>query len=829
MISITVDGASVYRFSLETPITETIDSTLDTFSFIMRKDYSKANLHYNALVNLKKYARVVVQDTSIGYYKVFALQSYTEKLEGETWIYNVDCVSPTKILENIIINGMASTDINKNWGQEVRLVIAKIFRQSYMSSGFNMTYSLTNELDSLLNQSYSHMFFSWDGQVTAREILDDMLGRVNYYITVEDFTTSNGGISSVTLGCKNYNGRDVSRTASVGTNGVIASASSITGALTNINNSLPDDYKIANVESYNNSEFEVSNLEGIMSNAVNKTNTVTTGFQKLRSDSLGIYSSSKIMFITSEPIYDIKYFNVMVPVSYQFTANHVIPAGDYTPVSYQEYGATKTIYVPMILDGGENEGHYGITGRQIIYEKKEFDLLPITTQKESLWYERGKCNIYGFTDEYKDNVVGRFGVTPIDKILNEITNYIPATIIDNGVTTWTWNEYISEPFEATYGIVLDNRDSGVDNGKILFDENMKLVNSFPGMYSFSAHGTSYSLYLTPHIMNYTEETIQSDDVIKKMFRQAGSTITYPDIETMYFDCAYVPYINSMVRLNKRDNERDIVNHGYTKNLSILSNQTAKTVDIQSYLKAQQATVDSMGERELIVDMKVKSTNLWNIGDYIRTIYNYDYNYWKLCKREITEYNENTVKVRYTFCYNYNDTKSMSIDREKTTYEIPLDGYVDRYIFINRAFMTSQNVPSPDTLIVYCWDIDGNPRTAACPLIKYGSNDVGNNNYTSFYKSSLVDNYSACIYKDTIENKKVNVPMRYCSADGTYYSDSGLTLGFTNYKDILEKCDVSKYPYLSGDVSSQLGSKIYNLIIHMINKDPYEKLIFVFEF
>lgn len=811
MISISINGTAVNQFNLEVPITETLDSELDTFSFVI-KSHTKQTFN--------KYSRVQLTFSEISYSRVFALQDYTEKLQGETWIYNIDCISPTKILENIIINGMAITQ--GNFGQELNKAIKKIITQVRLQGSSDFTLTPVGNLSSLISEIYSNMFFKWDGQHTAREIFDDMLGRINYYIYVTDFEISGNEIVNLYLDCKSYNGAENSNNPNYVH--VIGHGTSIEEILSNFNSVQPDNYKIANVETYNESEYEVPNIDGILQNGVDKNAVIYCGCNKLRSDALGIYSNpDQLCYITTEPIYDIKYFNIFIPIL--VTCKYYHGRNGYN--SRVEYEQNVTMYFPVTIAGGSDEDYSGIFGRYL-FEKTEFDTLTTEQQKYGIWYERGKNNLYGFTKYYKDGFAGRFNDIAIDKIITKIRNDFPVNLITDGRMTYYWDEYISEPFEYCYGFQITNNYS--ESTCYFLNENMQLTDHIivPKGSGPWAVDTSVSVW---HWENGQTVADIPDDTIVSMTKAMNQNTVTCNREDLSYDLAYYPYISSLIRLKKRDNERDEVIPGYTKNLSIMSNQSDKSVDIMNYLKAQQSTVDSMGERVMIIDTKITSNaggmniygtrSPWELGDYFMVHSGNDYNYWKLVKRDITFYNEDTIKVRYYFSYNYNHAISAAIDREKMSVEIPIDGFVDRYIYIDGNSVDLSIPSDSDTIVTDAFDANENDVYAAMPLVKFGSNHVGINSYTNFYKTTFYDNYSVAIYRDTISGTKIYAPLRYTDSDGSL---KDLRVWFTTFSTLWRTNDMSKFPRIGNfDIQSYDSIEFKN-----IYKDPFERLILVIE-
>lgn len=801
MMRIFIGQNEITNFHLEVPYTDTLDKTLDTFSFIIRDTNERT---------FQKYNRVRIVDSSINFEKIMALQSYTSKLEGNTWIYNIECISPTKILENIIINGMADTRSTSSLKNQLTRIVSKINKQSIWENGDRYTTITVNQhLQTFLNNR-SGRDFKWDGQVNAREIFDDFLRPLDAYVIVTDFEVNTfvdmiSGqttryIPNIYIDYVLMNGADIDDLTDL--DHEIGRGTNIKTALQNIDNNLPDNYKIANFETLNDSEFDVSKVHSIAVNSV-PDNYLTTGWTKARSESLGVWSSKNVCLITDEPIYDVDRDNFTAIVKCKMVVWYVDEVYD----SYPWYHVTSATdpdfsWVGLVLPLGD-----------YIYEKAEYDILPESVQRKALYFERGKKNIYGFTDMYKDNVVGQFDFTAIQNIISELENEIG-------------NEYFYTDWNPTRWYI----DYCEDMTDVTGNEQIFQVGKF---FNATLNGdnvvTSYVLKdtLTPvNHSGFVFQEAENKNPNQLPGKHVGDIKTmqiydlYSDLKSALYYCKYKPYVDSVVIANKKDNDGKNVDTGYTHGLSILQNQNSQNLDLNRFCNSQQSLINRLGERIAYLDLKINTSQgstLWPLGDFIRVKPNANDSSlgdcWKIVQRELTQYNENTYKVRYTLAENFNaNNASIDLDRTKRTFDIPLNGYVDRYILVK--IPNDVDTSNFNSTLTRCTDYEGYTCYSWNNLCKFQS--AGK----KYFRTTLIDNYSANIYQTKISNKTVSAPLRYCGTDGT---QTDLSISLTTSLNIETRINIIDLPRIPW------GTNItaYSRTLFGVDKDPFEKIIIVF--
>ena len=164
-----INGTQITNFIISTPFKDTIDEELDNFNFQIK---SETRLTYKkndrVVYSLKQGSTTILQ-------KVFCIFNIVETWEGEKWLYQISCLSPTKLLENIIINGLADTYASVRFDLQLDRVREKINAQL----GFEMAVAPVLSFDSSISSSNTTLYqanssdFLWDGQVNVREIFND--------------------------------------------------------------------------------------------------------------------------------------------------------------------------------------------------------------------------------------------------------------------------------------------------------------------------------------------------------------------------------------------------------------------------------------------------------------------------------------------------------------------------------------------------------------------------------------------------------------------------------------------------------------------------------
>ena len=102
-----INGVQQTNFIFSAPYKETIDEELDQLNFQIK---SSTRLTFNKFDKVRfviKQIRIYPSTYETIIDKIFCLFNYKESLNGMLWVYQITCLSPTKILENLIIKGLS--------------------------------------------------------------------------------------------------------------------------------------------------------------------------------------------------------------------------------------------------------------------------------------------------------------------------------------------------------------------------------------------------------------------------------------------------------------------------------------------------------------------------------------------------------------------------------------------------------------------------------------------------------------------------------------------------------------------------------------------------
>ena len=187
MVKIYRNGTQLTNFILLAPYSDTIDDELDKANFQI-KSTSRLTFTKNDKITYIVSQIISNVETNV-IQKTFCLFDYVETLDGEYWLYQLTCLSPTKLLENIIVNGMAETHSNWTLKQQLERTILKINKQFVCESTYPIELKLTTSGTSdlyILNTKQGSDFL-WSGQQTAREILQDICDKADMLLVATDF------------------------------------------------------------------------------------------------------------------------------------------------------------------------------------------------------------------------------------------------------------------------------------------------------------------------------------------------------------------------------------------------------------------------------------------------------------------------------------------------------------------------------------------------------------------------------------------------------------------------------------------------------------------
>jgi len=751
MIQLYVNGTELTNYIVATPFKDTIDDELDQFNFQLKS---------TTRLSFRKYDQVnyrITHNTSLKLNKIFCLFSYVEKLEGQYWTYQISCLSPTKILDNIIINGMAETYLsslgNQTLYNQMVLIVDKINTQiKYeVGRGINHCISLTlaNGVSSKLSNSACD--FLWDGQSTAREILNDIADKNDCIVVATDYSiyTSRNEIIEIVI--------DVIPREKHGTE-LIANANDVEGGGLNALGSM-----VKGITYSRDSEFNCGNIISLMKNGI-ANNDIQQAYLPARNTDLTIDDASKWHIITNEPIYTLNEVKILVPstLSQSYYVNNAQTVGISSITLPYSYGREEDI-------------------TEYIVEKSYFDSMPISEQAKHLYFIRGERGIYGLFDRYKSGISGLFSHTAIYNILHDLQ---------------TKNSY---PY-----IIINNGDVRVSYPILRFDTNNKeWTNNL--VYTIKDGDWKVNDFFNLNLVN--------DDVLNEDYSKYS-----------LFSINYQPYCDSVAKIEKTNLESNLV-----RDVSVIKNQSDRTIDATKYYDSQEALINRLGNQEMQLDCMVDLTttpttlnSLFELGDY----FTLNSKKWTITQRQVEAYNVNTLKVRYTLSKEYNATNSaINVNRDKRLYGIPTDKYVDRYIIVANAVINMNYKKA----LVKCWDDftgDSNPQGYCLAEVVFVGKSGG-----ATYKDKVIhtlDNYAIDIEKTKTGSTNVNVYLRYCDSDGRiddfecyFYTEAQFkTITISNY---------GRLPFIPYNMNSTIESNGERIKIEGIKKDKMERIILIVKY
>lgn len=727
------------NYIMDTPYSDTIDEELDKFNFQLKSQnrilFKKNDkIHYVLKQTLNNVITNVID-------KVFCLFDYVETYEGEYYLYQLTCLSPTKLLENVIINGMAETTPNQTLQWQVGHVVDKINAQlSFENNPLRLQVYIHSVY--MVDLNVAGCDFLWDGQQTAREILQDICDKKDYLLIGRDFSFSNGNITEIII---DVIPRELQK------NKILETNSNIEGGGLNEVNNVVKGYSISR-----DSEFNNGNIISLIKNGICKDNVQQT-YLPARNDDMTIDDASDWHILTQEPIYSLN--SVKVLVNIKNVAMSVLNS-DQT-VKYSISPLTMTAELDIT---------------EYIVEKDVYDTLPTKEQKKRLYFKRGEKGIYGLFKRYKENPLWS----------NKAMENIFADLSDNFPTA---------PFTR---------------GNFANIVNMSYWGSFDNDYKTFTKATDMTqITLNSEYINYGG---QLSDIMPSNFTY-GKPNAYADYsDKVLFSVNYQPYCDSVVKI-----EKQVSVSGNSKNLSVLKNQSDRTIDASKYYDSQQALINRLGNEEMNIDAMFKGVKLWGLGDYMLI----QSEKWTLTKRELSNYGNDTIKARLTFSKNYNASNSaINVNRDKRLYGIPLNQFVDRYLIIKREYMNDYS-----KLLLYSHDdftLNQNESTSdiqdgytVLDLIKIGNSDITDK------VARCKDNFSVDIERTKYSSTIVNINLRYCDETG-YRKDIHIKLLDDIAFNLINIADYSRLPFLP-TTSINYG---VDRVLQNVYKDKMERLIFV---
>lgn len=781
MVKLYLNGTELTNFVLSTPYKDTLDAELDVMNFQIKLMgiNSYFTFHKNDKIRYYHYvSRNNVDYTIVD--KTMCLFDWLETLEGDYWVYQLTCFSPTKLLEGIIINGMANTPssittLNTNMTSVVEKINAQqiIEYQGLTSDEKHPIELIYSEASDQPLRQYNANDFLWSGQMTAREILNEIADKADCLVIGTDFNFSNGYLTNITFTTYKKDGSGIE---------VVNSSSGIHGG------GLDAIQDCKGFSISRDSELNTNNIVSLVHNAISKDN-IQSEYMPARNDDLTIDDAESWHILTEQPIYSLNKVIAMIPIEVE--------------VNYWYYENNEWKNVLWIGTGGSGveQPLLPIDITPYIVEKDVFDAMSITQQSKHLYFKRGEKGIYGLYKKYKSGLTGLFSNTAFYNITDDLFPYYHIsgqriTYYTNSNNVVNWNDYGNPP-------LLRYEDNNIEK--------------------WEPQRNGYTI----HISNSGDK----EDGAIQYFNMAEAP-KENQIKYSLFSINYQPYADSVIV-----SEKTIPANTQTKNLALIRNQNDRTIDAEKYYASQQAQVDKNGNDEMILDRLYNNDKLaewisinaiqnlplrkhlvWNLGDYMTL----QYEKWTIVAREIEQYGTEYIKVRFTLSKNYNARNSaINENRDKRLYGIPLNNYVDRYIIVRSRLGNNPNFK----FLIKCWDDFTNNTTTQGYCLK-DAVAMGNTSLKDMVVA-MKDNYAVDIEKTTYSSTKVNVNLRYCNQDGTI-SQMDLIVdtpsGIKTRLSYGSSLGYSRLPFMNTSGAGNYGfTATYN-----VYKDKMERIIFVFK-
>lgn len=624
MLSIYLNGTELTNVLLQTPYKDTLDKELDQLNLVIKSETPITFKKNDKIRYLRTQNYNNNNNTATLIDKNFCLFSFLENKNGAYYTYNLNMLSPTKLLENIIINGMASTDVNSSLHRQLSDVVDKINAQKLIETqnnfyGTSVQIVYSEESGQPL-RSYLSNDFLWNGQQTAREILSDIAYKANRLVIGTDFTASGNNITQINI-----------TTIAIEKNGTeIASGSSIRSLLTN--NKIIKGYSLSFDSEYANGE-----VISLVKNALCKDN-IQSVYMPPRNDDLSIDDSADWHILTNEPIYSLNKVIALLPVSTNW-----VRYWNGNELATRQHTQYHTFYIPTNITS-------------YVVEKDVFDAMSISDQSKHLYFKRGEKGIYGLYKLYKRGLTGLFSNIALMNINTNNPSRIPYFTGGNGAV-WSWANCSDAPF------LID----GVAHKSATTD--------FP--YQVSRDGTKHNGDIYDFRYGYAGQDWGSP--------YEPNTNDY---KLSLFSVNYQPYCDSVVLTEKTNlTNAKAQNMAIIKNQSDRTINDEKFYDSQKAFADRmgnnEAVVNvSITDLESAYNNNDYTKKLWELGDY----FTINGTRWTCVSREIDNETKNNIKAKLTFSEGYN-AKNLAINenRDKRLYGIPLDQYVDRYIIIKSSY------------------------------------------------------------------------------------------------------------------------------------------------
>ena len=258
-----------------------------------------------------------------------------------------------------------------------------------------------------------------------------------------------------------------------------------------------------------------------------------------------------------------------------------------------------------------------------------------------------------------------------------------------------------------------------------------------------------------------------------------------------FALEYYP-LNDAFVYDKKQNQIDTL-----KGCSVIKNQNNQSLDINRYASNIINQNKHIGNTQRSFCKTYDSiANLPKVGDYRGTyiVDKADYSFFKSYVK---------ANIHLTSGLN-NINEKTALKREKRIYNIPLDGYIDRYFFreINLGKYTITDAAITSNIM---------ESYVHCEVLKY---NVGNDRYFLIKPNS---NSNLGYFKNTYSGKKINQPIMYTDGNGEC---EVMTIAIYRSRENCQR-DYSSdnYPIMNSVDNA-------TLIEFQVYKDAFERPIFV---
>ena len=258
-----------------------------------------------------------------------------------------------------------------------------------------------------------------------------------------------------------------------------------------------------------------------------------------------------------------------------------------------------------------------------------------------------------------------------------------------------------------------------------------------------------------------------------------------------FALEYYP-LNDALIFDKKQNQIDTL-----KGCSVIKNQNNQSLDINRYASNIINQNKHIGNAQRSFCKTYDSiANLPKVGDYRGTyiVDKADYSFFKSYVK---------ANIHLTSGLN-NINEKTALKREKRIYNIPLDGYIDRYYFreINLGKYTITDAAITSNIM---------ESYVHCEVLKY---NVGNDRYFLIKPNS---NSNLGYFKNTYSGKKINQPIMY--TDGNGECEVMTVAIYRSREDCQKDYSSDNYPIMNSVDNA-------TLIEFQVYKDAFERPIFV---